>query len=225
MIDTSNEHEDTLIPNMVTISSGTIPTVSTTGFRPDYSGQHVDTFEIGKHVITMAEWIDMMDYLPKDTEQLSLNHPVINVNWFDVHRYIERLNKLTDKEYRLPTEIEWEYAARAGTLNDYHVPREMVLDGKVINYDKNKQGSVAVASLPPNKWGCYEMLGNVWEWVSDSGRTVVGFEGDDDSELKILRGGCWASSEFEVKLTARDEHEKGTNGWNSFGFRIARTAI
>ncbi len=120
-------------PEKGVISSGTMPTVVTSGFRPDYSGQHVNSFEIGKYVITLAEWLDIMDYLPPNTDTLFLGQPVVNVNWFDVHRYIDKLNQRTGEQYRLPTELEWEYAARAGTSNDYHVSREIVLDGKVIN--------------------------------------------------------------------------------------------
>jgi len=207
---------------MLLIPSGVMPATKAATFRADYSGQHVESFEIGKCVVTLADWLDIMNYLPPDTDTLFLGQPVINVNWFDVHRYIDKLNQLTGEQYRLPTELEWEYAARAGTSNDYHVSRDTVLDGKVINLDKKNQGPVAVGSLPPNKWGCYEMLGNVWEWVSDGGRIVLGFEGTDDNELKVLRGGCWASSEFEVTLTARTEHQLGENGWNTFGFRLAK---
>jgi len=211
-------------PEMVVIPSGVMPSTKETAFRADFSGQHVDSFEIGKYVITLAEWEDLMDYHPPDTENLFLGQPIINVNWYDAHRYIEKLNLRTGEQFRLPTELEWEYAARAGTSNDYHVSRETVLDGKVINFEKNNQGPVAVGSLPPNKWGCYEMLGNVWEWVSDGGRTVHGFDDTDDYELNILRGGCWASGEFEVTLTARDEHEKGGNDWGTFGFRVVKDA-
>jgi len=209
-------------PEMVLIPSGIMPTVPTVGFREDFSGQQVDAFEIGKYAVTLAEWENLMDYTPSDADNLFLGQPVININWYDAHRYIDKLNQRTGEQYRLPTELEWEYAARAGTSNDYHVPREAVLEGKVISFEKNNQGPVAVGSFPPNKWGCYEMLGNLWEWVSDGGRTVPGFDGSDSTELNVVRGGCWASSEFEVKLTARDEHPKEGNYWGTFGFRLAK---
>jgi len=212
-------------PGMLTIPSGIMPVVDTVGFRPDYSGQHVSEFEISQYAITLAQWLTIMDYLPPDTDHLVLNHPVLNVNWFDIHRYIDKLNKLTGEQYRLPTELEWEYAARGGSANDYCIGLGLLQSGEAINYKKNQEGPVEVGSLPPNKWGCYEMLGNVWEWVSDGGRTVRAMDGIESYELKLLRGGCWASSEFEVKLTSRDEHKKGTNGWNTFGFRVARDII
>jgi len=209
-------------PKMVLIPGGVMPDTKAATYRADYSGQQVDSFEIGKYAITVAEWVDTMDYLPDNTEHLSLEHPITNVNWYDAQRYIEQLNKVTGEHYRLPTELEWEYAARAGSSYIYHIHRNTLLQGKVVNYEKNNKGPITVGSMPPNGWGCYEMLGNVWEWVSDGGRTELNFH-DKEYELKVLRGGCWASSEFEVTLTARDEHEKGTNGWNSFGFRIAKT--
>lgn len=209
-------------PAMVVIPSGEMPLTKAAAYRDDYSGQHVESFEIGKYVVTVAEWLDIMDYLPPDTDTLFHGLPVVNVNWYDVHRYIEKINERTGKQYRLPTELEWEYAARAGTSNDYHVSRNTAINGSVINLDKHNPGPVEVGSFPPNGWGCYEMLGNVWEWVSDGCRRVPGLKDDVGYELNVLRGGCWASSEFEVTLTARDEHEKETHGWNSFGFRLAR---
>jgi len=209
-------------PEMIVIPSGVMPSSEPPVFRADYSGQKVNSFEIGKYVISLAEWEDLMDYHPPDTDNLFLGQPIINVNWFDVHRYIDTLNQRTGEQYRLPTELEWEYAARAGTSNDYHVSRETLLAGKVINFDKNNNGTVAVGSLPPNKWGCYEMLGNIWEWVSDGGRTVSGIDDIEGYELNILRGGCWASRESDVTLTARDEHQKEGNDWGTFGFRLAK---
>lgn len=209
-------------PDMVVIPSGVMPSTQAATYRADYSGRHVESFEIAKYVVTLAEWLDIMNYLPAELETLFHGQPVVNVNWFDVHCYIDKLNQRTGEYYRLPTELEWEYAARAGTSNKYHVPRDSVLDGKVINLDKNNKGPVAVGSLLPTKWGCYEMLGNVWEWVSDGGRMVSGIDDNEGYELNVLRGGCWASSEFEVTLTARDEHERREKGWNTFGFRLAK---
>lgn len=210
-------------PDMVIIPSGEMPSTKAATYRADYSGQHVESFEIGKYVVTLDEWLDVMNYLPLDANSKLLNQPVVNVNWFDVHRYIDELNKRTGEQYRLPTELEWEYAARAGTSNDYHVSRNVVLKGKVINYDRKNKGLVAVGSLPPNAWGCHEMLGNVWEWVSDGGRTVPGFKGfQEEYELNVLKGGCWASGEFEIQLSSRDEHRKEGNNWGTFGFRVAK---
>jgi len=204
-------------PGMICIAGGVMPSYE--AHKVNYSGQHIDAFEIGQYAITLADWESLMDYYPRDTEGLFLGKPIVNVNWYDVHRYIEKLNDQTGERYRLPTEIEWEYAARAGSLNDYHADRESVLYKQVINYDKHNQGPVKVGARPPNSWGCYEMLGNVWEWVSE-GMLVDPLT--QRSESEVLRGGCWASSEFDVKLTSRSEHPKGENGWGTFGFRVAK---
>ncbi|OUS32595.1 hypothetical protein A9Q99_00560 [Gammaproteobacteria bacterium 45_16_T64] len=211
------------IPDMITIPSGIMPTVPNVGFREDFSGLWVGSFEIGKFAVTLSAWEELMDYTPPEASNLSLGKPVISVNWFEVHRYIDALNIVTGNRYRLPTELEWEYAARAGTSGSYHYPRKIALKGDVINYDKKNNGVLTTGSFPPNEWGCHEMLGNVWEWVSDGGRTVPGFNGlHDEYELKVLKGGCWASGEFDIQLSSRVEHRKNVNGWGTFGFRLAK---
>jgi formylglycine-generating enzyme required for sulfatase activity len=124
-------------------------------------------YYIGKFEVTQLQWEKVMGSNPSTFNQALLkvdtrNFPVESVSWKDVQAFIKKLNQLdTVYQYRLPTEFEWEYAARAGAQDD-------------IAWDEiNKVAVIAkttpamVGSKQPNAWGLYDMLGNVWEWVAD----------------------------------------------------------
>lgn len=206
-------------PEMIVIPAGYVPSGSNGSSR--YAGKEVASFELAKYAVTNQLWKSVMDFIPDSKFNKLLDHPVVNVSWYNVQEFLENLNKQTKKQYRLPTELEWEYAARASTIVDYHCDRKSLFQTNIINFNKNRAGPVPVNSLPANPWGLYEMLGNVWEWV-DAGRTVPGIGNIKDHELRVLRGGCWASHESDVTLTARAEHQKSEAGWNTFGFRVAK---
>jgi len=204
---------------MIEIPTGMMPidlSAPTDFRRIDYSGKTVDKFQLAKFTVTMADWIEIMDYLPDDTEHLFSENPVINVNWVDVHRYIDRLNTFTGEKFRLPTDLEWEYAARAGYSGDRFF-------SKNVNFNRKRKGPIRVGMLPDNPWGLFEILGNVWEWVSDSGQIIPAIGRNKAYELKVLRGGCWSSRWDDVSLNSFAEHNKETSGWGSFGFRIAKS--
>lgn len=210
-------------PEMVAIPRGSVPDKTDTKSR--FNGQAVAAFEMGKYAVTVAQWKAVMGCLPRGNDELSRAHPVMNVNWYDVKNFIIKLNQLTNKTYRLPTELEWEYVARAGSANDYYFHRSDLFHSDrsrdKVNYDKIRTGTMPVGSLPPNPWGLHEMLGNIWEWVEYT--KIVGFNPNAirDDNSNILRGGCWASHESDITLAARVEHSNSECGWNSFGFRLA----
>ncbi len=125
------------------------------------------SFYIGKFEVTQAQWEKVMGRNPAffqggKVEGSTADYPVENITWKDAQKFVKRLNKLDRKHtYRLPTEFEWEYAARAGAEDDipWAEAREMaVLSGATTS---------AVGQKVPNAWGLYDMLGNVWEWVQD----------------------------------------------------------
>ncbi|PCH62219.1 MAG: hypothetical protein COC04_05365 [Gammaproteobacteria bacterium] len=210
-------------PEMIVIPTGYFPSVSNGNSR--YAGKEVVSFELAKYTVTNQLWQSVMDFIPDSKFNKSLDLPVVNVSWFDVQSFLENLNKQTNNQYRLPTELEWEYAARAGSVGDYYFPRKNIYHSNgqknVVNYDKKRNGTVEVGSLPPNPWGLYEMLGNVWEWVSDEGGHLYPYMlGEHDTGL--MKGGCWASGNEHIKLGSREEHERNMEGWDTFGFRIAR---
>lgn len=201
---------------MVHIPEGIMPRTSdsVSCYRPEYAETVVPGFYIGKYAITALQWISVMDYLVPGFEDLAPNHPVFNVSYFDVQRFIKQLNQLSGVNARLPTELEWEFAARAGCDKNLPVSLAELMSGKYINYDKKVDDVLPVGSLPPNAWGCYEMLGNIWEWVSDQGHSSF------LEQTHILKGGCWASSYHDIGFSNRAEHDANEYGWDTFGFRI-----
>ena len=134
-------------------------------------------FAVGKYEVTIAQFVEFLReteheigdcswwegtswYNPGFIKQ-TYNHPIICVNWHDASAYADWLSKKTGHEYRLLTEAEWEYAARAGTTTAYHF-------GRVISGDYDRYGiHRVVGSLPANAFGLHGMYSNVWEWVQD----------------------------------------------------------
>lgn len=161
------------------------------------------------------------------------DRPVIEVNWDDAQSYIRWLNRTTGRNYRLPTEAEWEYAARAGTETEY-VWGDEVKTGMANCYNcgsewDNRQ-TAPVGSFPANAFGLHDMQGNVWEWVQDcyfedyddlplDGSSVE----DEDCSERVRRGGSWFFIRLALDSAYRsyvEPHERK----NTTGFRLAMSA-
>lgn len=123
-------------------------------------------YAIGKYEVTQAEWEAVMGSNPSETKGAKL--PVEHVDWRMVQDFIAKLNKKTGKTFRLPTEKEWEYAARAGNSASYYYGEDEKQLGDYAWYVGNS-GNVThpVGQKKPNAFGLYDMLGNVWEWTGD----------------------------------------------------------
>ncbi len=170
------------------------------------------------------------------------NHPVTCVNWNDARAYAEWLSGHTSRNYRLPTEAEWEYAARAGTDSVFSFGNcihtdQANYDG---NYDYNncgaktgvyRQQTVAVDDLKANTWGLRHMHGNVWEWVQDCYHSSYKGAPDDGTAWetgcggtnpRVLRGGSWYNIPYGLRSAARLRSYPGWR-YSDHGFRIART--
>ncbi len=133
--------------------------------RPRHEVQLKDYY-IGKYPVTQKQWWSVMGVNPAYREGENL--PVEQVSWDEVQEFIKRLNVLTGKKYRLPTEAEWEYAARGGArgLGKKFSGHDYLYD--VAWYDYNSFGlTQPVGTKEPNELGIYDMIGNVWEWVGD----------------------------------------------------------
>ena len=196
----------------------------------------VPSFAIGIYEITVNDWEICLfsggcrDYRPA-SDHTGYGRgwaPVNPVSWEDAQAYTEWLSEVTGDKYRLPTEAEWEYAARAGTTTRYHFGDEMTPD------DANYWGSgpdmtTSVGSYPPNEWGLHDMHGNVWEWVQDSyaesyKRAPIdgtAYDAGTDSS-RVLRGGSWSSSP-EYLRSADRFRDYPVGRLNINGFRVART--
>lgn len=165
-------------------------------------------------------------------------HPVINVNWEDAKAYCQWLSQNTGKEYRLPTEAEWEYACRAGSSGPFNFGEPITTDKA--NYDGNftysagpkgelRGKTVPVNTFEPNAWGLYQMHGNVWEWCedcwhnnyygapTDSSAWIIGGE----CNSRVMRGGSWGNYPRALRSANRGRHMADGSG-NYRGFRIVR---
>ncbi len=159
-------------------------------------------------------------------------HPVINVSWEDAVAYTKWLSEKTGERYRLPSEAEWEYAARAGSTTKYSWGNEIGhnranCDGCGSQWDNEK--TAPVGSFSPNAWGLHDMHGNVWEWVGDCwNKRYKGAPTDGSAwetgncESRVLRGGSWSNQPEFLRAAIRYWSSTGAR-YYSFGFRVART--
>ena len=156
--------------------------------------------------------------------------PVTGVSWIDAQAYIAWLNGRTGLKYRLPTEAEWEYAARAGSTAKYHFGDDEYLLSRYVNYGK-PSGTTKAGSFLPNAWGIYDMLGNVWEWVEDcwhddysgapsDGRAWV--SGCDEADSAVVRGGSWLNTAGGLRSAYRLWIPRAIRNHGVDGFRLVR---
>ena len=152
--------------------------------------------------------------------------PVVNVSWDDAQAHARWLSRKTGKAYRLLTEAEWEYVARAGTRTRY--PWGNGVDGSRARY-ASRDGTVPVGSYAPNDFGVHDTAGNVWEWVADcwqkdyAGAPATGAArtGDDDCGPRPRRGGSWRSIAGVVRSAVRYWSTRD-HRTDAIGYRLAR---
>ena len=179
---------------------------------------------LGKYEVTQGQWQAVMGSNPSRFKDCGPNCPVETVSWNDAQGFIRRLNSRSGgTRYRLPTEAEWEYAARAGTGGD----RYGNLDA-IAWYDGNSGDRThPVGRKAPNAWGLYDMLGNVWEWVEDwsgdyPGGSVTDPRGPRSGSDRGNRGGGWGSYAGGCRAPNRDLNSPGDR-IILLGFRLLRT--
>jgi formylglycine-generating enzyme required for sulfatase activity len=189
------------------------------GRSPDEGPVHpvsVKSFYLGKYPITQRQWQvvagwprQRIDLNPDPSRFKGPLRPVENVSWFEAVEFCERLSSRTGRQYRLPTEAEWEYACRAGTTTPFSFGA--TINPELVNYDGNnpygeapkgryRQATVDVGQLGyANSFGLYDMHGNVWEWVEDvwhnsyeeAPRDGSAWLSGGNQEGRVLRGGSW----------------------------------
>ena len=201
-------------------------------------------FAVSKYELTFADWDACVagggcnGYKPVDQGWGRGQQPAVNVNWDDAQAYVAWLAEMTGKTYRLLSEAEYEYAARAGTTTAYPWGDDIKLDGQAMadcdgcGSKWDAQQTAPVGSFAPNKFGLYDMVGNVFEWTehcvhknydgapADGSAWIAG----GDCTTVILRGGSWNGTPVYLRSANRGGGTTGTRG-NNLGFRVGRTLL
>ena len=243
---------------MVAIPGGTFlmgsPPNEKDSFK-DERPQHevtVSNFFMGKYPITQAQWRavasrkdlkvekdldpDPSHFKDRGGSSTRRDRPVEQVNWYDAVEFCARLSKLTGREYRLPSEAEWEYACRAGTTTPFYFGE--TITGELANYDASKtyaeeatgeyrEDTTPVGQFPPNAFGLYDMHGNVWEWCADTWHSNYDGAPTDGSawtekgnnNRSPLRGGSWYNLPNVCRSACRSYFNRRVL-LNNYGFRV-----
>jgi formylglycine-generating enzyme required for sulfatase activity len=224
----------------------------------------IKSFCMGKYPVTQAQW-KAVAALPQVNRELKPNpsyfkgseRPVECVSWYDAVEFCDRLTNKTGRKYRLPSEAEWEYACRAGTTTPFHFGETITTD--LANYDGTddkdgkwsgsygrgpkgiyRQETTPVGSFKfANRFGLFDMHGNVWEWCADhwhenyEGAPVDGSAWVDEQQnenkndfqnYRVLRGGSWSYNPFYCRSACRSSGNAGYDNNDVIGFRIVCSA-
>ena len=244
-------------PVLVAIPGGSFRMGDVLGNGYDYEKPvhvvRVEAFLIGRYEVTVGEWLGCVQAgacaggsLAQDATP---RQPVSMVSWDEAQQYLAWLGHRTGRSYRLPSEAEWEFAARAGSDSQYTwgntedsvCQHANILDisGRKANpnwtwsvgCDDGFAGAAPVGSFPPNGWGLHDMIGNVWEWVEDcwhgnyEGAPDTGIAWvEDGCSKRVNRGGGWGNHPRTTRVSTRDGdvHTAHSDG---LGFRIARSIV
>lgn len=180
-------------------------------------------YYIGKYEVTQKLWEAVMGSNPSYFKGENL--PVENVSWYDVQEFLRKLNAMTGKNYRLPTEAEWEFAARGGNSSRGYKYSGGNDPRSVAWYDGNSVQTHTVGTKLPNELGIYDMSGNVWEWCSDfygdySSSAQRNPKGPFNGTERVFRGGCWYDLVNASRVSCRSGNTPSTR-YNDIGFRLA----
>ncbi len=188
----------------------------------------LSTFYIGRYEVTLRQWDAVMRH-SADGSSKNADFPIHNITWDDVERFIDRLNEETGREYRLPTEAEWEYAARGGRHAEKYAYSGGKQPGPVAWFAENSNRTVhRVGGLQPNALGLYDMSGNVWELCSDyygpyDTLDVKDPQGPERGVYHVMRGGSCNSSPQSCRVTFRQDNSL-MSGDAVVGFRLVLPA-
>ncbi|MBD1853196.1 SUMF1/EgtB/PvdO family nonheme iron enzyme [Cyanobacteria bacterium FACHB-502] len=210
------------------------------------SPQHrvtIAPFLMGKYAVTQVQW-KIVAALPRVDRDLEPDpskfeggkRPIEQVSWHDAVEFCKRLSEKTGREYRLPSEAEWEYACRAGTTTPFHFGETITTD--LVNFKGNftyasapkgqyREQTTQVGNFPPNAFGLYEMHGNVWEWCLDhlhynyrgAPNDGSAWTAGGNASYRLLRGGSWNDDPRRCRSASRDWFNLVDRG-SYFGFRV-----
>lgn len=171
---------------------------------PASQNQGISSFKIGKYPITQEQYEAVMGKNPSYFKNNPQN-PVEQVSYDDAAAFCQKLSEMTGKNYRLPTESEWEYACRAGTTTGYYFGDDCHQLENYAWYFDNSQGTThPVGQKLPNTWGLYDMIGNVWEWC----------------QQVVMRGGFWGNLPDNCRSAIRINNIRRGDRYYIRGFRV-----
>ena len=231
------EHPDILaeiMRNMVYVEGGTFTMGATAeqkkttkSEKPTHSVT-LSSFYIGKYEVTQSLWKAVMGSNPSHFEGDNL--PVENVSWNDCQTFLRKLNAMTGKNFRLPTEAEWEFSARGGNWSrGYQYSGSNVLSDVAWYYDNSGSKTHNVGTKAPNELGIYDMSGNVWEWCQDrkgsySSSAQTNPKGPSSGSLRVFRGGSWFDFAGSCRVALRSSNAPGIS-YYFFGLRLALSQL
>ncbi len=191
-------------------------------------------FYLGTTEVTQQQWLTLMENKPGPNELWQQKNwrtlPVVSVSWFMAERFVEELNRSDSKyQYRLPTEAEWEYAARAGSTGLRPWPVDQ-LEGYARFINNSDDQSQPVKSRKPNTFGVYDMIGNAWEWTADwyaadtyTSAARIDPQGPKKGAKKIRRGGSYHCPLHMTRVAYRAADDPGKQ-YSVLGFRLVAEA-
>jgi sulfatase modifying factor 1 len=200
-------------------------------------------FYIQSTEVTLGQWWAVMGKRMFGARKGPENGPVTSVSWFDTQEFIEKLNRRGEARYRLPTEAEWEFACRAGAMtayawgNTFDCTKAMYANNPVkseecLPFAQSRGlpvgGPAPVKSYPPNRWGIYDMHGNVWEWCRDwyapyEAKNAADPGGPGSGEFRVRRGGSWYRFGYYCRSANRNFGHPAAR-YQTTGFRLVREA-
>jgi formylglycine-generating enzyme required for sulfatase activity len=216
--------------NMVRVDGGTFQMGATSEQQnPDSDEKPVhrvtlSDYYIGETEVTQGLWEAVMGSNPSNFKGSNL--PVERVSWDDSQAFIRKLNQLTGRRFRLPTEAEWEYAARGGNRSrGYQYGGSNTLTDVAWYYDNSKDKTHDVKTKQSNELGLYDMSGNVWEWCQDwygdySSSAQTNPTGPSSGSSRVGRGGCWSSDAWCCRVSTRINYSPGNANYY-LGLRLA----
>lgn len=172
----------------------------------------LSSYHIGRYEVTQEEWQAVMGYNPASFS--GAKRPVEFVSWDDCQIFINKLNEKTGKQFRLPTEAEWEFAARGGNNSSHNniYSRSDNLSSVAWHAGNSGSSTHAVGQKKANELGLYDMTGNLWEWCSDRYGSYDSYDqenptGSSFGSQRVLRGGGWNGASKNCRISNRDSRD------------------
>jgi len=198
-----------------------------TDYEDKYTDTCVEKFWLGVYEVTQEQWQKIMGKNPAFFKKCGKRCPIEQVSWDDIQLFLTKLNQITGKKYRLPSDTEWMYACLAGQSGQKYCGHKNSAESIAWFNDNSHKKPQEVGQKAHNQFGLYDMNGNVWEWVSDRYVDKLDLaesatDGKTRNKLvkRIYKGGSWHDSEWRLRLTFQIGDQADYKS-NTLGFRLA----